>query len=150
MQSQELLLALVLLAPFAVGYLLPKVSAYFLGPAFLVAAAVGIVGLHKYFVPFQSDGSPAGMLVPAIMWAAFVAACIAGVVLILTGRMRLRRQDEPRSRPLIQDRAPSVRMGPGRPRMGPGRSRIESGRSRILPGRRTRARRFQCSMSRSE
>jgi hypothetical protein len=105
MQSHGLLLALVLLAPFTVGYLLPKVSTYFLGPAILVIAAVVLVGFHRLFVPFQSDGSPAGLVVPAMMWAAFLLACICGIVLIVTGRMRIRSKDEPLRRPPTKDQA---------------------------------------------
>jgi hypothetical protein len=89
----ESLIVLALLAiglPFAVGALLPRFSAYFLGPVILVLMLVMAVSLHRYFVPFHSDGSPAGMLVPAMMWIVFVAGCIVGAVLILTGWVRIR------------------------------------------------------------
>jgi hypothetical protein len=106
MLSQELFFALVPLVPFTIAYLFPRVSAYFLGPALLVIAAVAFLGWHPLFVPFQSDGSPAGLVVPGVMWAAFLTACICAVVLILTGRMKIRWEDEPLPRPPTEDRAP--------------------------------------------
>jgi hypothetical protein len=105
MLSQDLFFALVLLLPFTIGYLFPRVSAYFLGPALLVIAAAAFLGVHSLFVPFQSDGSAAGLLVPAMMWAALVTACISGVVLILTGGMKLRWEDAPPPRAPTDDRA---------------------------------------------
>jgi hypothetical protein len=90
MESLILLGLLAIFLPFAVAALLPRFSAYFLGPVILVLALAMAVGLHKFFVPFQSDGSPAGMLVPAMMWVMFVLACVSGIVLILTGMARIR------------------------------------------------------------
>jgi len=105
MQSREFAFALILLAPFAVGYLLPRVSAYFLGPALLGAPAIAFVCLHRLFFPFQSDGSPAGLLVPAIMWAGSIVACIGGIVLIATGLMRIRSKHGPAQPPPTADQA---------------------------------------------
>jgi uncharacterized protein (DUF486 family) len=51
MHTLQLVLVLVVLVPFAIGYLLPEVGAYFLGPAILVIAAVLAVVFHKLFVP---------------------------------------------------------------------------------------------------
>jgi hypothetical protein len=90
MHTLQLVLVLVVLVPFAIGYLLPEVGAYFLGPAILVIAAVLAVVFHKLFVPFQSDGSPAGLIVPGLAWFALVTACIAGILLIVTGKIRMR------------------------------------------------------------
>jgi hypothetical protein len=87
-------LSLVILVPFAVAYFFPKTGAYVLGPAILAIAAVAFVALHDLFAPFRSDGSPAGLVVPAMMWFAFVVACIAGTVLVVTGTMRMRWRRE--------------------------------------------------------
>lgn len=94
MWSWPVILVLVLLIPFAVGYLLPWFSARILGP--LVFGAVGIlfVTLHRYFFPFQSDGSMAGLIVPGLLWAVSVLGCLCGVVLIATGVMRMRQAKE--------------------------------------------------------
>jgi hypothetical protein len=73
-----------------VGLLLPRFSAYVLGPAVLVLAGVFVVVGHRLFVPFQSDGSPAGLLVPAIAWIALLICCGVGVTLIVTGRARIK------------------------------------------------------------
>jgi hypothetical protein len=90
--------SLVILVPFATAYFLPRIGAFVLGPLILAIAAIVFVRLHDLFVPFQSDGSPAGLVVPGIMWLAFLVACIVGVLLIATGVMRLhwRRADEAR------------------------------------------------------
>ncbi len=110
MESQEgslgFGLMLVLLVPFALGYLLPRFSAYFLGPAILVLAAVAVTAFHDLFVPFHSDGSPAGMLVPAMMWAFSLGACISGGVLILTGGMRIRLKRTPMQPAAPEGQAP--------------------------------------------
>jgi hypothetical protein len=90
MESLIVLALLALCLPFAVGALLPRFSAYCLGPVVLILTLMMAAVLHRYFVPFHSDGSPAGMLVPAMMWIVFVAGCIVGAVLILTGWARIR------------------------------------------------------------
>jgi len=95
MWSWPVILVLVLLVPFALGYLFPRFSAVVLGPVVLIAAGLLFVTLHRYFFPFQSDGSPAGLIVPGLLWAVFVLGCICGAVLIATGVMRMRRADEP-------------------------------------------------------
>lgn len=84
------LLALVVVI--ALAYTLPRFSAYFLGPAFLVAGALAFISLNKYFFPFQSDGSIAGLIVPGIMWLGLITCCILGCVLIVTGRSRIKEK----------------------------------------------------------
>jgi hypothetical protein len=74
-------LTLILLVTFAVGYLLPRVSAYFLGPALLGTTAIALVCLHPLFF-----GGSMGSL---LAWAAAVLACFGGVVLIATGLTRV-------------------------------------------------------------
>lgn len=76
----------------ALGYFLPRFSAYFLGPAFLIAGGASFIVLNKYFFPFQSDGSMAGLIVPAIMWLWLITCCVLGGVLIATGRSRAKRK----------------------------------------------------------
>lgn len=83
---------LAVLVAFLFGYYLPRFSAYFLGPAFLVLAGGSFITLHKYFFPFQSDGSIAGLIVPAILWLAFATCCLLGAVLIVTGLVRAKRK----------------------------------------------------------
>lgn len=94
MWSWPVILVLALLIPFALGYLFPWFSAVVLGPVVLVAAGVLFVTLHRYFFPFQSDGSPAGMIVPGLLWVVLVLGCLWAVVLIATGVMRMRRTKE--------------------------------------------------------
>jgi hypothetical protein len=83
---------LALVAVLMLGYFLPRFSAYFLGPAFLVAGAASFIALNKYFFPFQSDGSIAGLIVPGIMWLWLITCCVMGGVLIGTGRSRVKRK----------------------------------------------------------
>ena len=83
--------ALALVVVLMLGHFLPRFSAYFLGPAFLLAGGTSFITLHKYFFPFQSDGSMAGLIVPGIMWLWFVTCCVLGGVLITTGRRRAKR-----------------------------------------------------------
>jgi hypothetical protein len=82
---------LALVVAVMLGYFLPRFSAYFLGPAFLAIGGVSFLTLNKYFFPFQSDGSIAGLIVPGIMWLGLIACCAMGCVLIAMGRSRVRR-----------------------------------------------------------
>ena len=91
MYEQQLILILVILAPFMIGYFLPEFSARFLGPAILVITGLLAAVFHSLFVPFRSEGSPAGLILPAIAWAGAIVGCISGVLLIVTGKMRMRR-----------------------------------------------------------
>jgi ABC-type branched-subunit amino acid transport system permease subunit len=86
-------LALVLMV--ILGYFLPRFSAYFLGPALLAVGGVSFITLNKYFFPFQSDGSIAGLIVPGIMWLGLVTCCVLGCVLIVTGRSRVKSAASP-------------------------------------------------------
>lgn len=84
------LFALALVVAF--GRALPRFSAYFLGPAFLTVGGLAFISLHKYFFPFQSDGSIAGLIVPGIMWIGFITCCILGCALIIIGRGKIKEK----------------------------------------------------------
>lgn len=83
---------LALAVVLVLGYFLPRFSAYFLGPAFLIAGGASFIVLNRYFFPFQSDGSMAGLIVPAIMRLWLITCCALGGVLIATGRSRAKRK----------------------------------------------------------
>jgi lipopolysaccharide export LptBFGC system permease protein LptF len=89
--SLPLFIVLAVVFALMLGFVLPRFAAYFLGPAFLVLAAALLVVGHRLFVPFQSDGSPAGLIVPAIAWIALIVCCGLGITLIVTGRARIKR-----------------------------------------------------------
>jgi hypothetical protein len=89
----EILVAILLAAWVAsvlLGYALPRFAAYFLGPLLLVAGIVMFTTLNRYFFPFQSDGSPAGMIVPGLLWIALIICGVAGLTLVGVGVSRLR------------------------------------------------------------
>lgn len=69
---------------------LPRASAYFLGPLLLVFALALFIFANKLFFPFQSDGSPAGLIVPGMMWLTLIVACVAGSILMVVGLARIR------------------------------------------------------------
>jgi hypothetical protein len=83
-------LALIVMA--VLGNLFPRFSAYFLGPAFLATGGWAFISLNKYFYSFQSDGSIAGLIVPAIMWLGLITCCILGCVLIVTGLSKIKQK----------------------------------------------------------
>ncbi len=75
---------------FALGYYLPRFSAYVLGPGFLLLGIIAFIKNHKLFFFFQSDGSIAGLIVPIIMWLGLITCCVLGIVLIMTGVIRMK------------------------------------------------------------
>ena len=86
-----LIIVLSVVGVLALALLFPRFSVYVLGPLVLALAAILVIFGHKLFVPFHSDGSPAGLLVPAMAWVALIVCCGIGLTLILTGRARMRR-----------------------------------------------------------
>lgn len=76
----------------AIAWHFPRFSVYFLGPLLLVLGGGSFIALNKYFFPFQSDGSIAGLIVPAIMWLWLVVSCGLGAILVVTGRARMKRR----------------------------------------------------------
>jgi len=92
-------LILALLVSFSLGYLLPRVSAYFLGPALLGLTAMAFVWAHDLFF----GGSVAGL----VAWPAAIMACGGGIVLIATGLIRVWLQHRSTQRPPAADLAQS-------------------------------------------
>lgn len=82
---------------FLLALVLPRFSAYVLGPAVVVLAVGFAIVERKLFMPFQSDGSPAGVLVPGIMWLLLIVCCIVGAALIGTGLARIRARNRSRA-----------------------------------------------------
>lgn len=81
-----------LVVALALAHLLPRFSACFLGPALLLAGALAFISLNKYFFPFESDGSIAGLIVPGIMWIGLITCALMGSVLIGMGRSRIKQK----------------------------------------------------------
>ena len=76
----------------ALGVLLPRFSAYFLGPIALVFALLVLSVAHKFmFQTVMTDGSPAGLLAPAIAWLAFGSSGLLGGILVIVGAGGVRR-----------------------------------------------------------
>lgn len=93
-----LYLTIFLLVFFAVGYLLPRFSAYFLGPALLAATAIAFVGEPELLFGSGSMGS-------MLAWVGVVLACIGGIVLIATGLMRVWLQNRAEQPPSMADQS---------------------------------------------
>lgn len=66
----------------------PWVFSYVLGPAILVACGWFFLRFRPLFFFFKSDGSPAGMLVPLMLWPLLILAVWVGIWLIRQGRHR--------------------------------------------------------------
>ncbi len=64
----------------------PWVFAYVLGPAIIVASGWFFLQFRPFFFFFKSDGSPAGMLVPLMLWPMLILALWLGWWLIKLGR----------------------------------------------------------------
>jgi hypothetical protein len=76
----------------AVGFFLPRFSEYFLGPVALVFALLVLSFAHKFmFHSVVTDGSPAGLLAPAIAWLAFGSGALFGCILVFVGSREIRR-----------------------------------------------------------
>jgi hypothetical protein len=92
-QLSELIgiLFVVALVALCLAYVLPRLSAYFLGPVFLVFAVGLFVFANELFFPFQSDGSPAGLVVPGMMWVTLILSSVAGAILLAVGFATINR-----------------------------------------------------------
>jgi membrane associated rhomboid family serine protease len=64
----------------------PWVFSYVLGPAILVASGWFFLKFRPLFFFFKSEGSPAGMLVPLLLWPLLVLAVWVGWWMIKLGR----------------------------------------------------------------
>lgn len=92
----QLDLTLILLVALAVGYFLPRLSAYFLGPVLLGVAAM-------VFVWSASGDSGASMGLVLVFAAAFLAG-YGGILLITTGLVRMWWQRRAMQPPSMADR----------------------------------------------
>jgi hypothetical protein len=90
-------LVLAVVVALVLGFSLPRVAAYVVGPAFLALAGVFVIFGYKLFFPFQTEGSPAGLIVPAVAWVVVIVCCGLGITLIVTGRARIKRKTVARS-----------------------------------------------------
>jgi hypothetical protein len=68
----------------------PWIFSYVLGPAILLACAAFFLTFRPFFFFFRSDGSPAGMLAPLILWPALLLGVWLGWLVIKAGRQLLR------------------------------------------------------------
>jgi hypothetical protein len=92
---EDILPVFYVLAFFAVLSLLhflPRLTVYVIGPGVLACAAALFILGRKYFFFFQSDGSPAGFVIPILMWGFLGFMVLTGVSLIRGGLERLGKE----------------------------------------------------------
>jgi hypothetical protein len=91
------IVVMVVVVALLIAFLLPRTSAYFLGPVLSIFALCLVAFGHRLFFSFHSDGSPAGLLVPGIMWLTLAASAIPGVIFIVVGSLTIRRRQREQS-----------------------------------------------------